>query len=168
MSLLFLGSFFGTLCSFFLLDKLGRRSILGFLCGGLFSTSHALVFFASDLSYVMAGRFVGGIGLGLQAAAAAAYIQETTKRDVRGAAAFLGTQLPAAAGAAAAVWLGAAVAPRWWAVALLGFAASLPAAAAALFWAPESPHFLLSRGREYSAAKSLEWLRGRQDDDIDR
>ncbi len=39
---------------------------------------------------------------------------------------------------------------------------------AAMAFVPESPRWLILRGKEYSASKSLEWLRGRNDAAIDR
>jgi hypothetical protein len=39
---------------------------------------------------------------------------------------------------------------------------------AAWAFVPESPRWLILRGKEYSASKSLEWLRGRNDAAIDR
>jgi len=35
-------------------------------------------------------------------------------------------------------------------------------------FAPESPRWLILRGKEFSASESLEWLRGRNDAAIDR
>jgi Sugar (and other) transporter len=35
-------------------------------------------------------------------------------------------------------------------------------------FAPESPRWLILRGKEFSASESLEWLRGRNDVAIDR
>ncbi len=166
-SLLFLGCFVGHLVSMPMLDKLGRKLLLGPICGSLFVAANALVFLAGNAYLVMAGRFAGGVAMGIQLSAASAYISEVTKSDVRGAAGYAGTQLAGSLGAAATTWMGAAVSPRWWSLPLLAMAVAVPSAVAAALWAPESPRWLLQRGREYSAVKSLEWLRGRNEEDVD-
>ena len=85
------------------------------------------------------------------------YIAEISKADVRGALGFL-VQLMGALGVLCTFALGHFLDWKWLAAANAAWAAPFLLAVLA---SPESPRWLLSRGRQYSASKSLAWLRGR-------
>ena len=87
VSVLQAGCFFGAAASFFVSDKLGRRTalfiadaifILGSVlqvCSGLRSTS---------LSLLYVGRVIGGFGVGLISAVVPSYIGENANKEIRG------------------------------------------------------------------------------------
>ena len=98
-----------------------------------------------------------GVAVGSDLAVSTAYITEISKKDIRGALGFL-VQLMGSLGVLYTFALGYFLDWKWLAVA--------NAAWVAPFWlsvlaSPESPRWLLSKGRQYSASKSLAWLRGR-------
>ena len=87
VSVLQAGCFFGAMSSFFISDKLGRRTalfigdaifILGSVlqvCSGLHTTS---------LSLLYIGRVIGGFGVGLISAVVPSYIGENANKEIRG------------------------------------------------------------------------------------
>ena len=87
VSVLQAGCFFGAMSSFFISDKLGRRTalfigdaifILGSVlqvCSGLHTTS---------LSLLYVGRVIGGFGVGLISAVVPSYIGENANKEIRG------------------------------------------------------------------------------------
>ena len=97
------------------------------------------------------------MAVGSDLAVSTTYIAEISKADVRGALGFL-VQLMCALGVLYTFALGHFLDWKWLAAANAAWAAPFFLAVLA---SPESPRWLLSRGRQYSASKSLAWLRGR-------
>ena len=102
-------------------------------------------------------RFVTGLGVGGTIAVCGQYAYEMTTRDMRGLLC-CSIQLPVALGILFSYVIGKYVA--WNTLALVNMCLLIP------YWiliktTPESPYFLVGRGKEYSASKSIEWLHGR-------
>ncbi len=168
-----LGSILGVSVAGFLSDKFGRKKIL-ILSAVLFSVSAIGCAFSADISQLVFFRIIGGIGIGVVSIVSPLYISEVSAAEYRGrmvalyqlaiTIGFLGAYLAnfglldfSAGGAAgitipvfykifhAEVWrsmLGMAVIPA------LLFLISI-------FFIPESPRWLILRGKEQNAKKTL-------------
>ena len=102
-------------------------------------------------------RFVVGLGVGGTIAVCGRYAYEMTSRDTRGLLC-CSIQLPVGLGILFSYVVGKYV--TWNALAAINASLLIP------YWffihtTPESPYFLVGRGKEYSASKSVEWLHGR-------
>ena len=102
-------------------------------------------------------RFVTGLGVGGTIAVCGLYAYEMTSRDMRGLLC-CSIQLPVAFGILFSYVIGKFV--SWNVLAAINASLLIP------YWiliktTPESPYFLVGRGKEYSASKSIEWLHGR-------
>ena len=94
-------------------------------------------------------RFLCGVAVGSDLVVSTAYVAEISKRDVRGALGFL-VQLMGALGVLYTFALGCFLDWKWLAAANAAWAAPFWVAVLA---SPESPRWLLARGRQYSASK---------------
>ncbi|XP_069914794.1 solute carrier family 2, facilitated glucose transporter member 6 [Oryctolagus cuniculus] len=150
-----LGAAAGGLGAMVLNDLLGRKSSI------LFSAipsaaGYALMAGARGLWMLLLGRTLTGFAGGLTAACIPVYVSEIAPPGVRGA---LGAtpQLMAVFGSLSLYALGLLLPWRWLAVAGEGpvFLMIL-----LLTFMPNSPRFLLSRGRDDEALRALSWLRG--------
>ncbi|KAK7871482.1 hypothetical protein R5R35_010204 [Gryllus longicercus] len=145
----------GAFASGVLTERVGRRAALQ-LTALPFVAGWALVALARSHAVLLAGRAVAGLAVGLSAAPAQVLISEVAEPRNRGALA--GTPMVSySLGILCVYALGAAL--PWRAVAWLGTALPL-AALAALALVPESPTWLVRRGRLPQASKALRWLRG--------
>ena len=102
-------------------------------------------------------RFVTGLGVGGTIAVCGLYAYEMTSRNMRGLLC-CSIQLPVAFGILVSYVIGKYV--SWNVLAAINASFLIP------YWiliktTPESPYFLVGRGKEYSASKSIEWLYGR-------
>lgn len=136
-------------------EKLGRRTalqitVLPFLVGW------SLVALARSHAVLIAGRAVAGLAVGLSAAPAQVLISEVAEPRTRGALA--GTPMVSySLGIVCVYVLGAAL--PWRVVAWLG--TGLPLLAfVALSLLPESPTWLVRRGKLPKARQAMRWLRG--------
>lgn len=105
---------------------------------------------------LMLGRVLAGMAIGVVSVAAGMYVSEVAEPSVRGT---LGSffQLQITVGILLGYMLGLLGSP----VLLAYVNVALPVVYAALFWfMPESPVFLLNRGKSERARASLQWLRG--------
>lgn len=157
-------------------DKYGRIPAMK-LGALLFLVSAAGTGFAFGVWDLIFWRLVGGLGIGLASVIAPAYISEISPRHVRGRlaslqqlaittgifAALLSDALFAttAGGADQGLWFGIE-AWRW-----MFLAAAVPAVVYGwiAYTLPESPRFLLSKGREDQARKVFETIAPDQDTD---
>ena len=82
-SLLAVGALFGSLSAMFLMDAVGRKaSLLAFSVMSLF-IGWTLLMAASQAWQLYMGRFLLGLGAGMEISISPVYIYETTKADLR-------------------------------------------------------------------------------------
>ncbi|XP_018419213.1 PREDICTED: solute carrier family 2, facilitated glucose transporter member 6 [Nanorana parkeri] len=150
-----LGTCVGGLSSMFLNDWLGRKLSI------MFSTLPAAIGFllmgsAQHISMLLLGRILTGLAGGITSSSIPVYISEISHAGVRGA---LGAcpQLMAVCGALVLYVLSIVVPWRW--LAILG---EIPVITmlVLLCFMPDSPRFLIAKGKREKALKALEWLRG--------
>lgn len=176
------GCILGAACAFILCDRSGRRPSL-LLAGTFFLASALCAALAPGFTWLVWGRVLGGLGVGIASVAAPMYISEIAPPAIRGRlVAFY--QLSIVAGILAAYlsnWLldayarggGATLASTglahrifaaeaWRAMFLMG---ALPAAAflVLLAFVPESPRWLAEAGRPAAARELLERLLGHKE-----
>ncbi|KAK9772129.1 putative Major facilitator superfamily (MFS) profile domain-containing protein [Seiridium cardinale] len=161
VSILSAGTFFGALGSPIMADSVGRRwglisSCFVFILGVIFQTA------STALPLFLAGRFFAGLGVGLLSATVPLYQSETAPKWIRGA--IVGAyQLAITIGLLIAAIVNYATQNRndtgsyripvavqfAWALILIG----------GLLVLPETPRFLIKKGRYDEAARSLHKLR---------
>ncbi|XP_073397253.1 solute carrier family 2, facilitated glucose transporter member 6-like [Dendrobates tinctorius] len=150
-----LGCCVGGISSMFLNDRLGRKLSI------MFSAFPAAVGFllmgsAQHVSMLLLGRILTGLAGGLAASSIPVYISEISHAGVRGT---LGAcpQLMAVCGALVLYALGLILPWRW-----LAIAGEVPVFLMLflLYFMPDSPRFLISKGKDEQALQALAWLRG--------
>ncbi|XP_042334654.1 solute carrier family 2, facilitated glucose transporter member 6 [Sceloporus undulatus] len=154
-----LGVATGGLGTMYFNDRLGRKlsiilsavpSVIGYLC----------MAGAQEIWMLLVGRLLTGFAGGVTSASIPVYISEISHPRVRGT---LGScpQLMAVLGALFLYALGLILPWRWLAV-----AGEVPVVfmAVLLCFMPNSPRFLISKGKEEEALSALRWLRG---EDVD-
>lgn len=125
-----------------------------------FTIGWALVTWAANLTMLFVGRFLLGISGGAFCVAAPTYTAEIAQSDIRGT---LGSyfQLMLVIG----VLFSYIVGSRATVFTLNLMCAAIPLLFGAIFvFMPETPVYLISKGRKEAAAKSLKWLRGSEYD----
>nr|KAF6315403.1 solute carrier family 2 member 6 [Myotis myotis] len=154
-----LGAAAGGLSAMVLNDLLGRK--LSIMFSAVPSVAgYALMAGARAFWMLLLGRTLTGFAGGLTAACIPVYLSEIAPPRVRGA---LGStpQLMAVFGSLSLYALGLLLPWRWLAVAGEG---PVVVMILLLSFMPNSPRFLLSRGRDAEALQALAWLRGAQAD----
>ncbi|WP_300974944.1 sugar porter family MFS transporter [Sphingomonas sp. LHG3406-1] len=168
---LLIGCFIGAFFAGRLADLLGRRNVMR-ITALLFLIGALVQGFAYDHTLFVVARILGGMAVGAASVLSPAYISEVAPASIRGrmttvqqimiitglTAAFLVNYL-LAAGAGASTegfWLGLE-AWRW-----MYLMQAVPAALflAALYFIPESPRFLVAKGRDETALQVLTRLFG--------
>ncbi|CAN8106559.1 unnamed protein product [Discula destructiva] len=162
VSILSAGTFFGALASPFLADTIGRRWALIFSAGVVFNLGVVLQTAADALPLFIAGRFFAGLGVGLISALIPLYQSETAPKWIRGAivgayqwAITIGLLLAAIVDNSTALRNDSGsyripVAVQFaWAIILVG----------GMLVLPESPRFLVKRGKDEAAARAFGKLR---------
>ncbi len=155
------GCLFGAMFAGALSDRLGRRAVLR-ISGLIFFVSAILAAVPVTFSEFMAARFMGGLGIGLASTIAPLYLAEVSPREKRGSIVTL-NQIAIVSGillAYTANWMLATtgdMAWRW----MFGSAA-VPALAfvVCLRFVPESPRWLLLKGRVVEAMAALAAIQG--------
>ncbi|WP_438393118.1 MFS transporter [Caballeronia sp. DA-9] len=166
-SVLQLGGLLGTFIFGYLADRIGRRPLvivaallIGFLTLGTASVE--------TYTQLMIVRFLGGVGLGgifpCVLALGAEYVHSKS-RGFAVALLFANYSLGAALGAMLNGYVLAHA--GWRAVYLVGGGLSIAVALAIIVWLPESPHFLVSRGKTKKLRRVFERLYPRETIDID-
>ena len=165
VSATFAGLFIGTLVFGFAADKFGRRTI--FTYSLLWYTAASIVMaFETSAPGILAWRMMAGIGIGVELVTIDAYIAELMPKAVRGRAFAVNqvVQFTAIPVVALVAWLLVPRSPlgidgwRW--VVLIG------SASAVFVWfirrrIPESPRWLIARGRLGEAERVVAQMEGR-------
>jgi sugar porter (SP) family MFS transporter len=156
------GAVFGAAGGGFLADRLGRRPAL-ILLGTLFGIGAVGSALAPSVHWLVASRVVVGVAIGAASFITPLYISEVSPPDRRGGLVSL-NQLAITSGILASYLVDYALAGsgswRW----MLGLAA-VPALllGAGMWFLPESPRWLVARGRAGQARGVLERCRGGRD-----
>ncbi|KAK7867294.1 hypothetical protein R5R35_002121 [Gryllus longicercus] len=161
-SLLTLGAALGAAPAGLLAARAGpRRAVV--LLGLPLLASWLLIAFSASVAELYAGRLLGGAAMGALCVAAPMYVGEMAEARVRGVLGGL-FQLQVTAGILLAYGVGLVGNART----LSLVCAAVPAVlVAALPWLPESPVWLLGRGRDAEAARALRWFRGGADPEFE-
>lgn len=159
-----LGSFVGALAAGPLTDRFGRKSLL-LVDSGLFAVGSLVSAFAFEPVTLTIGRLIIGIAIGADSAIATAYISEFAPKRRRGSLAIIQQWmitigiLAAYVIAVIVLWIapGAASTVDWRILLGIGF---IPAIISLLMRArmPESPRWLLERGKEEKAVAAFQTL----------
>ena len=168
---LLIGCFIGAFFAGTLADQMGRRNVMRL--AAVFFLGGALVQgLAHDHTIFVIARIIGGMAVGAASVLSPAYISEVAPANIRGrmttvqqimiisgltAAFVVNYYLAAAAGASTETFWGGLEAWRW-----MYLMQAIPAAVflIALFFIPESPRFLVSKGRHEHASGVLVRLFG--------
>ncbi|KAL2092322.1 hypothetical protein ACEWY4_012120 [Coilia grayii] len=154
-SIFSLGAVAGGLGAMLLNDRLGRKPSI-MLSAVPASVGYLVLAAAQAVWMLYLGRFLTGISSGMTAASIPVYVSEISHPKVRGT---LGScpQLMGVFGSLALYALGLVLPWRWLAV-----AGEVPVLVmlVLLCFMPDSPRFLITRGRREDACRALEWLRG--------
>ncbi|PKP92358.1 MAG: MFS transporter [Alphaproteobacteria bacterium HGW-Alphaproteobacteria-16] len=168
---LLIGCFIGAFLAGRLADVIGRRNVM-MLAAVLFLVGALVQGFADSQIVFVLARIAGGMAVGAASVLSPAYISEVAPANIRGrmttvqqimiitgltAAFVVNYYLAATAGASTNAFWGGYAAWRW-----MYWMQALPAAVflIALFFIPESPRFLVSKGRHDEALLVLTRLFG--------
>ncbi|XP_067003354.1 facilitated trehalose transporter Tret1-2 homolog isoform X2 [Anabrus simplex] len=148
-----LGAFVGSLCAGPFLQHIGRKRTL-MISSPLSVIGWLLVTFAKSYEMLICGRIITGFCAGIIIPSAQVYVNESSHPEIRGV---LGS-LPAlfmSGGILASYVMGAWL--NW--QELAGASAAFPAALLfVLLPLPESPSWLMGKGRTEEADKAMKWL----------
>ncbi|XP_015592235.1 facilitated trehalose transporter Tret1-like isoform X1 [Cephus cinctus] len=155
---LIIGIVFGPIVSLIIVDRVGRKSTLlatafpSLICW-------ILIYFAQSYKWLMIGRFINGIAVGMTYTTIPLYVGEIAQVSVRGA---LGTisNICYNVGTLICFSIGPFVTRQTLALICMTFPILF---FISFFWMPETPYFYLMRKRGKSAEKSLFWLRDNKD-----
>lgn len=171
------GSIVGSAIAFVVSDYLGRKRTSQLAC--ILWVLGTIVWFTSvrghegdgNLSQLLAGRFLAGLGVGITPVCAPTYLAEIAPRALRGLAVciFSGTVY---IGILLGYWVNYGTernidptsATQWRLPAALNFIFATLIFTSS-FFIPESPRWLLKVRREDDARKALNWLRNKGDND---
>lgn len=157
-----LGALVGGLCGGTSIEYLGRKWTI-LLTNILFLTAWTVSYFAQDYTYLYASRVITGASVGIASLTLPVYLAETVQPEVRGTLGLLPTAF-GNIGILVCFLFGTVY--RWQELALIGAILSLPFLI--LIWfIPETPRFLISKGKEEKSRGALQWLRG-SETDIDK
>ncbi|GFG38197.1 hypothetical protein Cfor_03802, partial [Coptotermes formosanus] len=157
-SLMCLGGLLATPMYLLISDHFSRK-FTGYLVAVPFVVSWILIIIATSVDVLCIARFIGGMGSGAIILFASLYVTETAQDTVRGA---LGSYLPlfTNAGILFAYITGSYVSYYTFAY----IAIAIPVVyVVGLIWLPETPNYLVYRGKYAEAERSLRWLRGKDD-----
>ncbi|KAH8277048.1 hypothetical protein KR026_004346 [Drosophila bipectinata] len=155
-SLLAIGAFFGALPTGYIADTIGRR-YTAMVMDVPFILAWISLGFAQSVGWLYVGRFLIGVATGSFCVVAPMYISEIAETSIRGT---LGTlfQLLLTIGILFIYLIGSLISWHNLSLLCLIFPVLL---LAGLFILPETPVYLLKKGRRSEAALSLKWLWGR-------
>lgn len=167
VSSVLVGSVTGAALGGLLGDRFGRRHMI-ILAGIIFGAGALLTAFTPNLTILVIGRVIVGVGIGIASFISPMYISEVAPKSIRGTLVFL-NQLALTLGILLSYWvdyLFTNVSEGW--RLMLGLAI-VPALALALGMAkmPDSPRWLIMRNRGGQARKVLHEIRGTQNVDAE-
>ncbi|XP_025421472.1 facilitated trehalose transporter Tret1-like [Sipha flava] len=157
-----LGNSISPLFAGYLMDKIGRKRTIAVL-GPLFIVSWSLPLFVSTAWALYLARLMGGMGKGMSYTVVPVFLGEIADVNIRGA---LGTvfTVQLSSGVLFEVIVGPHVSYRT----LNAVSAVVPVLFAVMFvCVPESPYYLLKKGRREDAGVALRWYRGHREGGVD-
>lgn len=146
-------------------DSIGRRPML-IISSVLYFISGLIMFWSPTVYVLLLARLIDGFGIGLAVTLVPVYISETAPSDIRG---LLNTfpQLTGSAGMflsyCMVFGMSLMAQPNWRLMLGVLFIPSLLYFILTIFFLPESPRWLVSKGRMAEAKQVLQRLRGRED-----
>lgn len=154
-----------TTCSGAVSDWLGRRPLL-IISSVLYFVSALVMLWSPNVYILLLARLLEGFGVGLVVTLVPVYISETAPPEIRGS---LNT-LPQFSGSGGmflsycmVFGMSLMKSPSWRLMLGILFVPSLIYFALTVFFLPESPRWLVSKGRMLEAKQVLQRLRGRED-----
>ncbi|KAK6939186.1 Major facilitator, sugar transporter-like [Dillenia turbinata] len=154
-----------TTCSGAISDWVGRRPML-IISSILYFISGLIMLWSPNVYVLLLARLLDGFGIGLAVTLVPVYISETAPSEIRG----LLNTLPQFSGSfgmflsyCMIFGLSLEESPSWRIMLGVLFIPSLIYFAFAVFYLPESPRWLVSKGKMLEAKKVLQRLRGRDD-----
>ncbi|NGN64254.1 sugar porter family MFS transporter [Streptomyces sp. A7024] len=155
VSVLLIGAALGSTWAGKLSDRLGRRKALG-LIGVIFLIGTAIVTLANGYLVLMAGRIVLGLSVGAASATVPVYLSEISPTAIRGRLLTL-NQLMITIGILVAYLVNLVFAGNeaWRAMFAVGAIPALVLVAAALWFLPESPQWLIAHGQKDRAHRGI-------------
>ncbi|KAL6217910.1 hypothetical protein ACLB2K_011127 [Fragaria x ananassa] len=160
-----IGATLVTTCSGAVADWIGRRPML-IISSVLYFLSGIVMLWSPNVYILLLARLLDGLGIGLAVTLVPLYISETAPPEIRGS---LNT-LPQFAGSGGMFLsycmvfvLSLTEAPSWRLMLGVLSIPSLVYFALTVFFLPESPRWLVSKGRMLEAKKVLQRLRSRED-----
>lgn len=153
------GAMFGPFISGFLTDKLGRKKI-NIIASLVFVVGSILAAIAPDTNSLIAGRLLLGLAIGIVAATVPLYLAELSPKDKRGRMVTF-FQLAITLGILLSYVVGYIFGDAQNAWRLMFWAGFVPAIIlfVGMLLVPESPRWLLTKGRNEEALKVLNQLR---------
>lgn len=153
------GAMFGPFISGFLTDKLGRKKI-NIIASLIFVVGSILAAIAPDTNSLIAGRLLLGLAIGIVAATVPLYLAELSPKDKRGRMVTF-FQLAITLGILLSYVVGYIFGDAENAWRLMLWAGFVPAIVlfVGMLLVPESPRWLLTKGRNEEALKVLNQLR---------
>ncbi|XP_071700559.1 monosaccharide-sensing protein 2-like [Rutidosis leptorrhynchoides] len=160
-----IGATLVTTCSGGISDWLGRRPML-IISSVLYFVSGLVMLWSPNVYILLLGRLLDGFGIGLAVTLVPVYISETAPPEIRGS---LNT-LPQFTGSGGmflsycmVFGMSLMESPNWRLMLGVLSIPSLIYLLVTIFFLPESPRWLVSKGRMQEAKQVLQRLRGRQD-----
>ncbi|KAH9694265.1 hypothetical protein WN944_028356 [Citrus x changshan-huyou] len=154
-----------TTCSGAIADWLGRRPML-IISSVLYFIGGLVMLWSPNVYVLLLARLLDGFGIGLAVTLVPIYISETAPPEIRG----LLNTLPQFTGCVGmflaycmVFGMSLMTAPSWRLMLGVLFIPSLIYFVLTIFYLPESPRWLVSKGRMLEAKKVLQSLRGRED-----
>ncbi|MET9776966.1 sugar porter family MFS transporter [Streptomyces sp. NPDC006367] len=155
VSVLLIGSVIGAMAEGRLADRWGRRRLLG-VAGAVFLAGTALAVFATGYAMLLAGRVVLGLAVGVASALVPVYLSEISPKQVRGQLLTL-NQLMITVGILVAYLVNLLFAGSggWRQMFACGAVPAVVLLAAALWFLPESPQWLITHGQAGRARTAI-------------
>lgn len=156
-----LGAVIGGLLGGPSIENLGRKWTL-LVTDVLFIIAWAVNYFAKNYFYLYVSRSLVGIGVGIASLTFPVYLGETIQPEIRGTLGLLPTTF-GNIGILICFLMGQ-LGLEWRELAGLATLLTIPFIAIFIWIIPETPRWYVSKGKLEQCKKSLEWLRGRDQD----